>query len=103
MPQTVTQDSGGKPTGWKGPKAGVGEEETARRVAEQAARDAYQKAQGMAGIGKAGARSKPEWKKREDAYIAGWRKEQEAKRVAQAKAAKDLAEKEEPTKVAAAE
>lgn len=103
MPQqpTTIYDPYGRAVGAKGAEAG--KEGKYNEIAESEAREAYRKAQGMSGIGKAGARAKPEYKQKEDAHIAAWRKEQEAKRVAQAKAAKDLAEKEKPTKVAAGE
>lgn len=99
MPQSVDFKHGGGITSAAGAEAGKDVAYSA--ISEADALEAYRKANNMAGIGKAPARAKPEWKQKEGTYIASWRKEQEAKRLAQQRAAKDLADK--PIKTAATE
>jgi len=84
MPQSSpTYDPQGRVVGYKGGESGQGAKYD--KIAEDAEREAFRKKQGMGGIGKAGARAKPEWKTKEDAHIKGWRVTQ-AQRAGQAKA-----------------
>jgi hypothetical protein len=84
MPQfTPTRsETTGQVTGYKGGEAGQGPKYD--KIAEEAEREAFRKKHGMGGIGKAGARAKPEWKAKEDAHTREWRVTR-AQRAGQAK------------------
>lgn len=82
MPQS-TFNTRGELTSTKGSEAG--KDKKYDEIAENAAREAFRKSKGAAGLGNAAKRSSPKFKAEEEAHIKEWRAKR-AQRSGQIKA-----------------